>query len=130
VIDRGKGTVCPPDFSAGISQTLKSLRGGDFVDEMSIDVDEGITFSRVDDMVIEDLVVQSSRLGGRCRHDEAKSILCLNQSGLVRAQSKGKGAALTFLCAIRYLKSDDSSEGICDGMDLGAENGSESEREE
>lgn len=68
VINSGECTIRSPDLSAGIPQSLESLRGGDFMDEMPIDVEEGISLTRVYDVVIEDLVVERTRLLGRCRH--------------------------------------------------------------
>jgi hypothetical protein len=39
VVDGSKSTICSPDLSSGVPQTLKGLRRGNFVDEMSIDVE-------------------------------------------------------------------------------------------
>ena len=67
VVDRHESTVCAPDFPAGVPQSLESLGRSDLVDEVTIDIQQGIALARVDDMVIKDLVVQRAwlRSGGR-----------------------------------------------------------------
>ncbi len=57
MVDRGKRTVGSPDLSAGISKPFKGLWRGDLMDEMSVDIKEGVSFTGVDDVVVKDFVV-------------------------------------------------------------------------
>ena len=56
-----KSAVGSSDLSVGISEAFESLRRCDFVDEMSVDVEQDCAvISLVDNVVLEDLVVQGS----------------------------------------------------------------------
>jgi hypothetical protein len=68
VINSHERAIGPPDLSSGIPEPFESLWRGNFVDEMSVDVEEGVAGSRVDDVVIEDFVVQRTGGAGRCWH--------------------------------------------------------------
>jgi hypothetical protein len=51
--------------AAGHAQALEGLRAGDLVDEVAVDVEQaGAVVLPVDDVVVEDLVVESAR----CAH--------------------------------------------------------------
>lgn len=64
MVDSGEGAVSPADLAASVAKALKGLRGGNLVNEVAVDVDESVTVSGLDDVVVEDLVVEGSR-GGR-----------------------------------------------------------------
>lgn len=68
VVDSDKCTVRSTNFSSSISQTFESLRRSNFVNEMTIDVDKGIAFPGVYDVIVKDLVIKSPRSGYRSRH--------------------------------------------------------------
>lgn len=68
VVDSRKGAVCTADLAASVAETLKGLRGGDLVDEVAVNVDESVALSRVNDVVVEYLVVERTRRGGGGRH--------------------------------------------------------------
>lgn len=56
-----KSAVRSSDLSVGISEAFESLRRCDFVDEMSVDIEQDCAvISLVDNVVLEDLVVQGS----------------------------------------------------------------------
>ena len=40
------------------------------MNEMTIDIHQGVSFTGVDDMIVKDLVVQSARGGAWSRHDQ------------------------------------------------------------
>lgn len=61
MVNGGEGTVGSSNFSASVSQTLESLRRGDFMDEMSVDVEKSVSSTRVHDVIVKDLVVEGSR---------------------------------------------------------------------
>ena len=61
MVGRDKSAVGSADLSAGVSEALEGLRRCDFVDEMSVDVEQDCAvISLVDNVVLEDLVVQGS----------------------------------------------------------------------
>lgn len=68
MVDSDKRTVWSANLTSSVSQTFKSLRRSNFVNKMAIDVDKGIAFPGVYDVIIEDLVIKSPRSGYRSRH--------------------------------------------------------------
>lgn len=68
VVDRDQRTVRTSHLPSSIPQTLESLGRGDFVHEVSVNVEQGVALARLDDVVVKDLVVEGSGLGGRCGH--------------------------------------------------------------
>lgn len=69
VVHRDESTIRSPDLSARISEALERLWRGDLVHEMSVDVQQRVSGSGIDHMVIEDFVVQGARHGGWDWHD-------------------------------------------------------------
>jgi hypothetical protein len=57
VVDHGQRGVGAPHLAAGQLQPLESLRTGDFMDQMPVDVDQaGAVILPVDDVALPDLV--------------------------------------------------------------------------
>lgn len=75
MVDSHECTVRPADFTAGSPQAFERLGRGDLVDEMSVNVQESVTFSGVDDMVVEHLVIECARSGCGDWHDVAMYVL-------------------------------------------------------
>lgn len=75
VIGSHESAVGSAHFATCILQALESLRRGDFVDEMSVDVEQdGAIILLVDNMAFEDFVVPSSRAVNK-----ALTMLCYSQ---------------------------------------------------
>lgn len=68
MINSDKRTVRSSDLSTRISQTLKGLRRRDLVHEMTVNVEQRVALSGAHDVVVEYLVVESSRAGSGSRH--------------------------------------------------------------
>ena len=68
MVDSGEGAVCSSDFSSGVTETFEGLRRCDFVDKMSVNVEEGVSSTGVNDVVVEDLVVEGSWSRSRNGH--------------------------------------------------------------
>jgi hypothetical protein len=60
MIDSGKRTIGTSYGPFSVPQPFESLGRGDFVYEMTIDVDEGLTVCGVDEMVVVDFIVESA----------------------------------------------------------------------
>ena len=78
VVNGHQGAVRPADFTISILETLKGLGGCDFVDKVSVNVDqESAIFLLVDNVVVQDLVIQGLGLPidagheGRSMNNEA-----------------------------------------------------------
>jgi hypothetical protein len=74
MIHRRQRTIRSPHFPLGIPQPFKSLRTSHLMDQMSIDIDQRLSFFAVDEVVVVYLVVEGSRGGSRCWHGE---VLCV-----------------------------------------------------
>ena len=70
MINGDQSAVRPADLATGVLETLKGLRRGHFVNQMSVNVQQdGAIFLLVDDVVLQDLVIQGlGRLIG-ARHE-------------------------------------------------------------
>ena len=68
MVDSGERAVCSSDFSSGVSKAFEGLRRCDFVDKMSVNVEEGVSSTGVNDVVVEDLVVEGSWSRSRNGH--------------------------------------------------------------
>ena len=67
VIHHGQCLFRRADLAAGQAEAFKSLRGGDLMHEMAIDIEQaGPIRLTIDHMVLEDLVVQGGRRAHRC----------------------------------------------------------------
>lgn len=62
VIDSSERTIGTSHGPFSVPQPFKGLGRGDFVYEMTVDVDEGLTVCGVDEMVVVDFIVE--RAGG------------------------------------------------------------------
>ena len=61
VIGHGQRKIRPAQPAASNAQRLKRLRGGHFVDEVTIDEDQrGAVIKRLDDMIVPDLLVEGA----------------------------------------------------------------------
>lgn len=59
VVNGHQSAVRPADFTTSILKTLEGLRGCDFVNKVSVNVDQESTiFLLVDNVVVQDLVIQ------------------------------------------------------------------------
>ena len=79
VVNGHQGAVRPADFTISILETLKGLGGCDFVDKVSVNVDQKSTiFLLVDNVVVQDLVIQglgfpiSAGHEGQCVEDQRR----------------------------------------------------------
>ena len=57
MVNGNQCAICSPHLPSCIAETFEGLGRSHLVHEMSIDVDECVTGTRVDDMVIEDFVI-------------------------------------------------------------------------
>ena len=66
MVRRGEGEFRSADFAIGKSHAVKRLRAGDFVHQVTVDVEQCGFVSLADDMTRPDFVEQC---GGHVRHD-------------------------------------------------------------
>ena len=72
MIDSGQGTIRSPYDPLCVPQPFESLWRGDFVYEVTINVDQRLSLFRVDEVVVIDLVVE--RAWGRRRGGHRGSV--------------------------------------------------------